>query len=467
MTKDKMTVLYIRCSLDSQDLNHQINSGTKYANENGMTIDKIISDQGVSGYSTSYLDRNIMKVLEYASEGKLANVIIFSTDRISRNFMDGLTVINHLTRYGVKVWSVNEGQVNANDLDNVLNSIRFYQSMTESKKTSQRIRSKKELMRKEGLWLGNHLPKFGYKIDENKKIIVNEAERPIVLDFFQTYLAYGNAYTIKYMKEKYNISICRCVDLIKNRIFIGHPYKTDEYFEYLRIVPQDLWDKCQEMIEKRKTKGTTQTNKSSCLCESILYHKCQGKMYISYDKSKYIFYRCNKCKGSNYKKSFSQYKVDELVDGEVSKWFDRLSKDELLKRFNSNRTKELKNMLVKEKRIEDLLLTKKQTLRNGENKLQLALEKDYPLDMIEVITSSISSLKMAIDSLEKELEDLRNKITDEQKVNEKQIQISEKLLDFKYLYSKATVQEKKVLIRNIVEKIIIEDYDKIEIVYKY
>lgn len=467
MSNNKMTVLYIRCSLDTQDLNHQVNAGTKYASDNGMTIDKIISDQGVSGYSTSYLDRNIMEVINLASEGKVENLIIFSTDRISRNFMDGLTVINHLTRYGVKVWSVNEGQVNSNDLDNVLNSIRFYQSQTESKKTSQRIRSKKELMRKEGLWLGNHLPKFGYKIDDNKKIIVNEAEVSIALDFFQTYLAYGNSYTIKHMKEKYNISICRCVDLISNRIFIGYPYKTNEHFEYLRIVPQDLWDKCQEAIKLRKTKGTTQTNKSNCLCESILYHKCQGKMYISYDKSKYIFYRCNKCKGSSYRKSYSQYKVDELVDKEVSKWFNRLSKDELLKRFNSNRNKELKGMLVKEKKIEDLLSTKKQTLKNGQNKLQLALEKDYPLDMIEVITESINSLRTSIEALEIELDSLRNNIADEQKVAQKQIQISDELLDFKYLYNKATIQEKKILIRNIVEKIIIEDYDKIEIVYKY
>ena len=96
-----------------------------------------------------------------------------------------------------------------------------------------------------------------------------------------------------------------------------------------------------------------------------------------------------------------------------------------------------------------------------------AYRKDYPLDMIEVITESINSLKMAIEALEIELDSLRNNIADEQKVAQKQIQISEQLLDFKFLYNKATVQEKKILIRNIVEKIIIEDYDKVEIVYKY
>ena len=92
---------------------------------------------------------------------------------------------------------------------------------------------------------------------------------------------------------------------------------------------------------------------------------------------------------------------------------------------------------------------------------------DYQRQLIEVITTSINSLKLQLETLENELDSLRNNIADEQKVAQKQIQISDELLDFKYLYSKATTQEKKILIRNIVEKIIIEDYDKIEIVYKY
>lgn len=463
--KDKMTVLYIRCSLDRQDLNHQIATCTKYATENGMEIDEIIKDEGISGYSTSYLDRNIMKVLEYASEGKLSNVIIFSTDRISRNFMDGLTVINHLTRYGVKVWSVNEGQVNSNDLDNVLNSIRFYQSQTESQKTSQRIKSKKDLMKKQGLWQGNHLVTFGYKLDENKKIVVNQEEVPIVLDFFNTYLAFGNSYTIKYMKEKYGINICRCVDLIKNRIFIGYPYKNDYYFDYLQIVPIDLWNKCQDVVKQRKTKGDTVTDKSFALCESILYHKCGAKMYISYDKKIYVYYRC-KCKCTN-KKSFSVAKIDDYVDNAVSSWFDRLSKDKLLENFNKARNKDLKNMLVKEKRLKDLLHTKEQTLKNGQNKLNEAMLKDVSLDMIQILTDSISSLKNGIEEVKRELEDIEISIANEEEINRKQIQISEQLLDFKFLYSKANIQEKKTLIRNIVDKIIISDYDQIEILYKY
>ena len=127
MTKDKMTVLYIRCSLDTQDLNHQINAGTKYATDNGMTIDKIIRDEGISGYSTSYLDRNIMEVINLASEGKVENLIIFSTDRLAREHLEGQIIINLLSQYNVKIYSINEGFVNGSEIDKLLNSIRFFQ----------------------------------------------------------------------------------------------------------------------------------------------------------------------------------------------------------------------------------------------------------------------------------------------------------------------------------------------------
>ena len=139
----------------------------------------------------------------------------------------------------------------------------------------------------------------------------------------------------------------------------------------------------------------------------------------------------------------------------------------MLQRFNNNRNKDLKNLLVREKRCTDLLETKYKTLHNAENKLSEAIAKDYPLDMLKVLTDSITTLKQGIADMQMELEEIRHKIDNEQAITEKQIKVSEQLLDFKYLYSKANVLEKKTLIRAVVDRVVICDYDNIEIVYKY
>lgn len=88
MTNHRKTILYVRCSTNNQDLEHQRQAGKKYAKTNNLTIDKIIEDFGVSAYSTSYTEREgLMEILSLASEGEIENLIIFSSDRLARGHL--------------------------------------------------------------------------------------------------------------------------------------------------------------------------------------------------------------------------------------------------------------------------------------------------------------------------------------------------------------------------------------------
>lgn len=79
------TVLYVRCSTDAQEAEHQIQTCKKYAHSINLEINDIIKDEGVSAYSTNYTKRvGLMSVIELASKGEINNLIIFSTDRLSR-----------------------------------------------------------------------------------------------------------------------------------------------------------------------------------------------------------------------------------------------------------------------------------------------------------------------------------------------------------------------------------------------
>ena len=468
------TILYVRCSLDKQELTHQIQAGETYAKNNNLVIDTVIKDFGISAYKTSYTEREgLMEVLSLASQGEVENLIVFSSDRLARHHLEGQIIISQLTQYGVKILSINEGIINQTEIDNLLNSIRFFQNQVESKKTSQRIKSAKLSKAKEGGFLGGEYVLLGYKVVD-KKLVVDDSLRVAILDFFKTYLAYGNKYTINHMAETYGITIKdTCVYQLRNRTYIGYPYKkerADIYIPELQIVPNELFYAVQQKIDENRTNANQNviTNRTSFLCEGLVFHHCGTKMPLSRSQGKYISYRCRACKGKpDIIKNYSQYKIDDVVNKKVIGWLDNLDKAELEKRFNNSRNSELKALLIKQKKYDDLLATKKQTLTNAQNRLSEALAKDYPLDVIQILIDSINDIKNGIVELEVTLEDIEANISNEELIQNQHRQLTDKLLDFKYLYSQADALQKKTLIRAIVDKIIVTDYDNIEVVYKY
>lgn len=465
----KKAIIFARCSTNQQDLEHQIKSCNEYCQQNNLQIVDTIEEFNVSAYSTKTSDRKeLQKLLTLAYEGKFQHLVVFESSRLSRNHVTGQTIMLQLTEYNITVHSVSEGILNKNEeIDSLLNSIRFYSNQLSSKHTSQRIRSAKNKLAENCGWLGNNLP-IGYKVFDGR-IVIDESKRAIVIDMFETYLKHGSKATIKHLHNAYGISVCRVIDLVQNEHYIGKPYKNrDLYFEELRIIPDGLWDKCQQAIKERTTKGTSVTDKSNCLFESKLVHHCGNKLYISHDiknGKRYTYYRC-KCKCSG-RKNYTSHKLDSILDKELMNFFDKLDKAELEKRYRSSKDNSLKKLLVQESMKKDLLKTKQTILANGQNKIQEALLNDYPLQMINSITASIEGLEEEINNVVLELQDIKTQIELQQAILEKEIKISQELLSFKYLYKQATLEEKKQLIRNAVDSIQIKDYDDFNIRYNF
>ena len=473
--------IYCRKSNDiGQDVEHQIQSCEAYCKANGLEVIDIIKDEGISAYRRDYTAREgIKKILELSHEGKLPNLVVFESSRISRRMLEAQLLIAQLTDNGTVIHSVTEGGIinsKDNELSELLNSIRAFNNMSSSRQTSQRIISSKKLLAKERKWMGGKLP-IGYTVDKDNRIIVDEAQRQIVVTMFQHYLKYGNKATQEMLKEKYDITIKRSMSMyLDKKIYIGYPYSQEEtknlYFKELQIVSDRLFNDVQETISKRRQKGYTTTNKSSMLLEGLLYCSCNTKYYISYDHKRdkdgnklvYTYYR-RKCSCSG-KKTYSTIKTDSKVDNLISSFFEKLNKDILLDKFQKERSKYYKQLLVQQEMKLNLLNNKRVTLAGGEKKLQEAFIRDLSLDMIKVITDSINSLKLQLETLEIELKDIENKIANEEQLIKKQGEVSDELLNLKNLYTQyATVEERKALVNAIIDKVII-DNGELEIKYK-
>lgn len=470
----KKIIAYLRCSTDHQDLQHQKNSIYQYANKNNLSIDEFIEDFGISAYKTSYTERDgLQQVLNMAHDGLIDTLIIFESSRLSRNHLQGQIVIDELTRCNVIIHSVTEGVVNKNEIDALMNSIRFFTNQLESKKISERIQSSMNKRRLDNKHLGGHTP-IGYK-KNGDKLEVDENMREIIINTYKTYIHYGTNKTIEYLAsvgiKKPRRSV---VNLIKNTIYKGYPYKnkdTDIYVKELDIVSEELWNEANEVLKNRRTKKDSNVyhNKSDSILEGMIYHSCNNKMYINYNQYKVASYRCEECiiNKSNVQKSYVARKLETVVDSKISSFFDTLDSNELEKRFNESRNEELIQLNKDLIRYNGILAIKHQAIDNANKKLEQLFLQDASIDIIQVVTDSINQLKNSIANLEESINEIKKKIANDEEINKHQIKLSKQLLDFKYLYTKATIEQKKVILHQIIDKIIINSWDDIEIIYNH
>ncbi|MEW9837737.1 recombinase family protein [Mesorhizobium marinum] len=100
------TVLYARVSTAEQNLDHQ----KKQAEAAGFKIDKVISDNGVSGISTKLSDRPQGKRLfDLLQKGD--TLVVRWVDRLGRDYRDVSDSIRHFMREGVVIKTVINGMV--------------------------------------------------------------------------------------------------------------------------------------------------------------------------------------------------------------------------------------------------------------------------------------------------------------------------------------------------------------------
>lgn len=100
------TAIYVRVSTDEQrdngySIDSQIRMLTKYCEENNYTIIDIYNDAGFSGKD---LYRPAMqRLIKDIKDGKIDKLVAIKTDRLTRDSYDGYWLLNHCTRYDVKI----------------------------------------------------------------------------------------------------------------------------------------------------------------------------------------------------------------------------------------------------------------------------------------------------------------------------------------------------------------------------
>lgn len=316
--------IYIRKSRESENqksLKEQILLGTEFCNENNFNA--IIYNDGIVSGAGKDKRPQFEKMLVDISRGKLYGIYIWNTDRTARDEIAWHTLANLLKDNNVYLF---DNGVKADFSDE--NTLLFYTIKSGmdayfSRVTSSKIKAVLNRNAKEGKFSG--ILKFGYERDMNGKIIINDSEALTVKRIFNLCIA-GSGYkaiaeklnseniptryskmegTYKYNENKHggktNIvhkskkeskwTSAVVGKILRSRQYIGEKKYKGNILDVPAIVKLSIFNKAQEIIDKRKNKSGKRSVKKYLLNDLIMCGKC-GRRYTGRTIHKHKYYRC-------------------------------------------------------------------------------------------------------------------------------------------------------------------------------
>lgn len=497
----------------------------KYINQHPdwVFLDEIYEQE--SAYNNRASEREpLIDLLRMAKNNEFEVLLVYYSDRLSRLSDDGMNYIKELFLCGIEVWSTKEGQLKIDTLNDKLNLfLKLYGAEMESEKTSERVKDAQKRMIREGRRIGGVVP-YGYKLINSNRIglhnrilkdtIIIPEQAEIVREIFRLYIeeGYGGLKIANYLNDKKipnkngkEWQACTVYDMLKNPFYKGtlcykrRPKKSkhgqtndteiiayDKPIEELRIIDDVTWEKAQ-MI--RKKRADIFYNPDSVSCNSyngnlILQNKaycgyCGGKFsngskYIWKDKgyqrirARVGIYKCiRKSNGITIEHKQSCYYSEPLeakVFKSISGYMNLLKDSDVNKKVADIKTKTTYdlnsqlNILESEiKKIQDDILILQSYLPDI-----LMGKSDFDS---KTIADAITNNEKKKASLDVQISDIKNKLDS--------VLLFDELDTFVKLipvwddeFNNADIQRKKVLIDNVVNKIIVTA-DNIDIEYKF
>ena len=486
----KMTIAFVRVSNENiQDTQAQEQAINDYCIEHDIKIDKWIKEK-ISGYKTRIEDRKgLQEIRELCLQDLVERIIIFNSDRLGRR-MELVAFMSLLNECGVSVISVTEnGELNSGaDTDDLINSIKFWMASNESKKISKRIASGKKANWKNDMYVGGKLA-LGYKV-ENKKVVVDEQYRDIVKNIFNIYINQGSNRCLDYLnslglKNLNNNIYTRqsIVNMIKNRNYIGYrmskAYDDEIYVEDLRIIDDYTFYKANSILKNRtRKKGSTlkYTNRNEeNKYEGLIFHKCPdnkiSKFHISYtypNENRYANLICNNCKDHRYKtkKSYGIISLYKILDKEIDRVLSSLNSDKIEEELHKKKDCIIHNLETEINLKRNNLKEDSKLLEGLNDTLDKIFKGEIKFDLQQML-NRVSETQSKIVEQEKAIKQLEEELKIEKSKEENQHKLLDKFKNFKNIYDLGTKEQKKMALRELVDRIIIDTNDNITIELKY
>jgi site-specific DNA recombinase len=472
-------------------------------------FDREFYERGVSGWKVSAEDRDeLIKIKNGAEKRQFDILLVFMFDRLGRKHNETPHVVEFLSKQGIEVWSVVEGQRQMNNhTDTLLNYITFWQNSGESIKTSQRVREALEQKNKIGGFTGGQAP-IGYEIYDTgikhpkhdktiKDLRVVEKEAFIVKEIFRLVIekGYGSLRISRHLEENgirnrngNEFKTNHILRIIKNPIYMGRrPYDkfdddgkmklNDEWKlqpknEDWVIIEENEWKVAQSIVGSRKSKknsdGFDTPTKSILLLSGIVRcGYCGEKLRVSYREkknvkkdgsiSKYLSYsyRCRNgqlMSDIHEVSSFGWKKYEQSVEESILAYMDNQSDVSIRHKSKEGIQRRLTDLTFLLKENETLKKNSEKELKvlNDEITKILLGQSKFTEDMI---VNLIDNKKVDISNVIRKEEELKKEI-EESKTKLASIEILENESDgWGEKYQNADFSTKKMMLSRVIESL--------------
>ena len=323
-------VIYARYSSDNQreeSIEGQIRECTAFAEKNGITILKHYIDRAFSAKTDNRPE--FQHMIRDSGKKLFDMVIVWKLDRFARNRYDSARYKTVLKKNGVKVVSATETISNGAEgilLESMLEGMAEYYSADLSEKV---VRGMTENALK-CKYNGGTKP-IGYVIDEEQHFQIDPLKAPFVLEAFKRYSEGATMTEIKDWLNNHGIRNTRnqpmtfgsVQHLLSNRRYIGEFKYRDVVVPdgIPAIVPEELFDRVQEMLAKNKKAPARHKAEDDYLLTTKLFcgycgsYLC-GESGTSRNGTIHHYYKCatvKKHRGDCHKKAVRKEWIEDLV----------------------------------------------------------------------------------------------------------------------------------------------------------
>ena len=466
----KTAVIYARYSSDSQteqSIEGQLRVCKDYAEKNDIVIVDTYIDRAMTGTNDNRVA--FQKMLKDSSNHQFSVVLVYKLDRFSRNKYESVIHKKTLKNNGVRIVSCMENIPDTPEgtlMETLLEGFNQYFSEELTQKVN---RGPKESWLKGNATGGAHV--FGYDI-VNKKYVVNEYEKGIVLKCFDMY---SNGYRARVIAENLNELGYHRINgksfdekyvlfILHNSRYTGIVEHQGVVYDKIfpRIIDDVLWNKVNAINEENKLAPSRKKEIFDyILSGKLICGKCNHKMFgesgTSHTKDIHYYYSCaskRKKRCNCDKKSIQKQVLEDMVINAISKLLGSekniLMIADKIYTCHQNQIKDNANLKLLEKKRKD-------TYKASQNLLK-AIEQGIITDMtktrLQQLETELAELNIAIN---------KEKLKDYSLLSREEI---EQFLRKQVFEDTSNIKIRKLIINTFVRQIYLYD-DKITILFNF